>query len=83
MRRWLGGFARNLKAIALAPFARGQRLRSLASSENADDLDALRGLIEQGDLTPAIDRSYPLSETAAAIRRLLDGDTRGKIVIRV
>lgn len=81
--RWLGGFARNLNAIALAPFARGQRLRSLASSENADDLDALCGLIEQGDLTPAIDCSYPLSETAAAVRRLMDGDARGKIIVHV
>jgi NADPH:quinone reductase-like Zn-dependent oxidoreductase len=81
--RWLGGFARNLKLIALAPFARGQRLRSLASKENADDLDALRELIEQGELKPAIDRSYPLSETEAAIRRLMDGHARGKIVIRV
>ena len=40
-------------------------------------------LIEQGDLTPAIDRIYPLSETAAAVRRLMDGDARGKIVLRV
>lgn len=81
--RWLGGFARNLKAMALAPFARRQRLRSLASTENAADLDALRVIIERGDVTPAIDRTYPLSETASAIRRLIDGDARGKIVIRV
>jgi NADPH:quinone reductase-like Zn-dependent oxidoreductase len=81
--RWLGGFARNLKLMALAPFARGQRLRSLASSENADDLDALRGVIEEGDLTPAIDRTYPLSQTAAAIRHLMDGDARGKVVVHV
>jgi NADPH:quinone reductase-like Zn-dependent oxidoreductase len=81
--RWLGGFARNLKAIALAPFARGQRLRSLASKENAADLDELRDLIEQGLLTPAIDRTYALPDAAAAIRRLMDGDARGKIVIRV
>ena len=81
--RWLGGFARNLKAMALAPFARGQRLRSLASTENAADLDALRVIIERGDVTPAIDRTYTLSETASAIRRLMDGEARGKIVIRV
>lgn len=81
--RWLGGFARNLKAMALAPFAGGQRLRSLASTENAADLDALRDVIERGDLTPAIDRTYPLSETASAISRLMDGEARGKIAIRI
>jgi len=81
--RWLGGFARNLKAMAIAPFARGQRLRSLASTENAADLDELRAIIERGDLTPAIDRTYPLSETTEAIRRLMDGEARGKVVIRL
>jgi 2-desacetyl-2-hydroxyethyl bacteriochlorophyllide A dehydrogenase len=80
---WLGWFARYLKALALAPFARGQRLRSLASTEKASDLDELRDLIEQGDLTPAIDHRYDLADTAAAIRRLIDGNARGKIVIRV
>jgi NADPH:quinone reductase-like Zn-dependent oxidoreductase len=81
--RWLGGFARNLKTMAVAPFARGQRLRSLASTENAADLDALRLIVERGDLAPAIDRTYALSETASAIRRLMDGEARGKVVIRV
>ena len=32
-------------------------------------------------MTPAIDRAYPLAETAAAIRHLLDGQARGKVVI--
>jgi 2-desacetyl-2-hydroxyethyl bacteriochlorophyllide A dehydrogenase len=79
--RWLGGFARNLRAMLRAPFVRGQRLRSLASKENAADLDALSALIEAGQVVPAVDRSYPLSETAAAIRRLTDGDAKGKIAI--
>ncbi|MGH3367308.1 MAG: NAD(P)-dependent alcohol dehydrogenase [Nocardioidaceae bacterium] len=79
--RWLGGFARNMRVMLLAPFARGQRLRSLASSENATDLDAVSELIEAGRLAPVIDRSYPLSETAAAIRHLMDGHARGKVVV--
>ena len=52
-------------------------------SENAADLVALRELIEAGKVTPAIDRTYPLSEVAAAIRHLIDGHARGKIVITV
>ena len=79
--KWLGGFARNLRAMAVAPFARGQRLRSLASKENARDLDELRQLIEEGRLSVAVDRSFALSETAAAIRYLMDGHARGKVVI--
>jgi hypothetical protein len=30
-----------------------------------------------------VDRTYPLEEAAAAIRRLLDGKARGKIAISV
>jgi NADPH:quinone reductase-like Zn-dependent oxidoreductase len=79
----LGGFGRNLRAMMIAPFVRGQRLRSLASKENAADLDALRELIEEGKVSPAVDRVYPMGETATAIRRLMDGDARGKLVITV
>ena len=55
----------------------------LASSENSSDLRVLADLIESGQVTPAIDRTYPLSETAAAIRYLRDGQARGKVVITV
>jgi NADPH:quinone reductase-like Zn-dependent oxidoreductase len=30
-----------------------------------------------------IDRTYPLSETAAAVQRMVDGHARGKVVITV
>jgi NADPH:quinone reductase-like Zn-dependent oxidoreductase len=40
-------------------------------------------LIESGKVVPAIDRTYPLTETAAAIRHLQDGRARGKVVIAV
>jgi NADPH:quinone reductase-like Zn-dependent oxidoreductase len=41
----------------------------------------LRDLIEAGKLMPAIDRTYPLSDVATAIRGLIDGQALGKIVI--
>jgi NADPH:quinone reductase-like Zn-dependent oxidoreductase len=43
----------------------------------------LRDLIEAGKLAPAIDRTYPLDEVAAAIRHLLDGKARGKLAVSV
>ena len=58
-----------------------QKLRMLASTENSGDLDALRELIEAGKVIPAIDRTYPLAETAAAITYVQDGHARGKVVI--
>jgi NADPH:quinone reductase-like Zn-dependent oxidoreductase len=80
--RWLGGYDRQLRAKMLSPFV-SQTLRSFVSSENHQDLDFLRELIESGKVTPAIDRSYPLAEAAKAIEYLQDGHARGKVVIVV
>ncbi len=80
--RLLGGTSRQIRAQLLSPFV-GQKLGTFVASENAADLDALRDLVEAGELVPAIDRTYPLAEAAAAIRHLLDGQARGKLVISV
>jgi len=80
--RWLGGFDRSLRAVMLSPFV-SQSLGMLSSKENSADLDALRELIETGAVTPTVDHSYPLAETAGAIRELQDGRTRSKAVINV
>lgn len=78
--RWLGGFDRSLRAVLLSPLV-GQKLGMLASTENAADLEALGDLAESGLVTPAIDRTYPMSEVPAAIRYVRDGLATGKVVI--
>lgn len=80
--RWFGGVDRQLRAKLVSPFV-GQKLGSLMASENSADLLALGELIDAGKVTPAIDRTYPLSEVPAAIRSLLKGGVRVKIVITV
>jgi len=80
--RWLGGFDRQLRAMVLSPLV-SQKLTILGAKENAADLSALGELLESGKVTPAIDRTYPLSEAAAAIRHLQEGNARGKVVIAV
>ncbi len=80
--RWLGGFDRQLRAIALSPLV-SQKLGILAASENAADLSVLRELLETEKIAPAIDRTYPLSEAAAAIRYVYAGHACGKVVITV
>jgi NADPH:quinone reductase-like Zn-dependent oxidoreductase len=80
--RWLGGFDRSLRAALLSPLV-SQKLGMLASRENADDLVVLQELIESGQVTPAIDRTYPLSETPQAIQHLQDGRAQGKVVITI
>jgi NADPH:quinone reductase-like Zn-dependent oxidoreductase len=78
--RWLGGSDRQLRAVMLSPFT-SQHLSTLLCSENKADLIALTKLIESGQVTPVIDKVYPLSETIAAIRYMRDGHARGKVVI--
>lgn len=79
---WFGGFDRQLRAQLLSPFV-GQKLGTFVASENAGDLVALRELVDAGKVTPAIERAYPLAEVPAAIRHLLDGMVRGKVVVTI
>jgi NADPH:quinone reductase-like Zn-dependent oxidoreductase len=80
--RWLGGNDRQLRALLLSRFV-GQKLTTFVNSENAPDLIVLTELIESGKVMPVIERTYPLSQVAAAIRYLQDGHTRGKLVINI
>ncbi|MEA2564947.1 MAG: hypothetical protein QOD49_124 [Actinomycetota bacterium] len=80
--RWLGGADRLLRAPLLSPLV-SQKLGTLTTSENAQDLIVLRELLETGKIAPAIDRTYPLSEVPAAIRHVQEGHARGKVVIAV
>jgi NADPH:quinone reductase-like Zn-dependent oxidoreductase len=46
-----------------------------------EDLAVLRDLMAAGKVTPIIDRTYKLSETAEAMRYFEEGHARGKVVI--
>ncbi len=48
-----------------------------------EDLLVLKDLLEQGKIVPVIDKSYPLSGAANAIRYMMDEHARGKVVIKV
>jgi len=74
--------ARILAMIVLSRFA-SQKLLPFLAKNNKEDLMFLKELVEAGRIRPVIDRTYPLSETAAAIRYLEEGHARGKIVITV
>ena len=73
---------RQLRALAISPFLR-QRLRMFVNKERHEELELLTELIEAGKITPVIDRTYPLGEAPEAIRQLVDGHLRGKLVITV
>ena len=43
----------------------------------------MKELLEAGKVVPVIDRRYPLSEGAEAVRYLEEGHAQGKVVITV
>jgi len=71
-----------LKVRVVSPFV-SQRFVSLIASLNAADLGALAELITSGQVTPVIDRSYPLERAADAIRYLETMHARGKVVVTI
>jgi NADPH:quinone reductase-like Zn-dependent oxidoreductase len=77
-----GGMNRQIRALALSLFV-GQRLRMFIAKQNRADLETLSQFIEAGQLTPFIDKSYPLAEVPEAMRRLEAGQVRGKIAITI
>jgi len=60
-----------------------RKMRALSAKSNKQDLIFIKGLIEAGKVVPVIDRRYPLSETADAMRYLEEGHANGKIVITI
>jgi NADPH:quinone reductase-like Zn-dependent oxidoreductase len=74
------------QALLLGPFAfmtGGKKMAIAHARPNQKDLALLAELLEAGKVKPVIDRRYPLSGVPEAIRYLVDGHPRGKVVIHV
>jgi len=82
-RRVLGSLPRALKLAAMSPFVSQLPGLTFSMPPKKELLATLKGFIEAGQLTPVIDRTYPLSEVADAIRYLAEGHARGRVVITV
>ena len=49
---------------------------------NQQDLTFLKELLEAGKVVPVIDKCYPLDKVAEAMKYLIEGHARGKVVIK-
>lgn len=76
----LGLLAGMLGNVAIGPFV-SQKLTGVFAKINPQDLEALAGLVQSGTIRPVLDRTYPLSEAANAIRYVETGHARGKVLI--
>jgi NADPH:quinone reductase-like Zn-dependent oxidoreductase len=77
------GMSRQLRGALLVSPVVTQRFALLLARERAEDYERLTRLIESGELTPRVDRSYPLEQAAEAVRLLESGQIRGKVAITV
>ncbi len=80
--RVLGAAGASLKELVVSLFVR-HKLRPFVSTTKTDDLLALADLVAAGKVTPVVDRTFPLAETAAALTHVGEGHARGKVVIVV
>ena len=71
-----------LMARVASTFAH-QKPGSFLANITHEDLVVLQQLIESGQVKTVVDRTYPLSQTAEAIRYLEAGHARGKVIITV
>jgi NADPH:quinone reductase-like Zn-dependent oxidoreductase len=79
----LGGFERAMVGAPLLSLFIPQTLRGLTAVTRSEDLDRLRELVDAGAVRPPLERTFPLEETADAIRYLRAGKARGKVAITV
>lgn len=78
----LPSFSR-VSAAFLLPLVSRRRVRITMVKARGSDLDQLRALCEAGKLRPVIDKTFPLSELAAAHAYSQQGRAGGKILINI
>jgi NADPH:quinone reductase-like Zn-dependent oxidoreductase len=78
-----GGFGRQVVRAPLLSVFTGQRLRPVTAKENAEDLQVLANLIDEGEVTPVVGRTFSLVDAPEAVRYLEEGHAAGKIIVQV
>ncbi|HTJ31970.1 MAG TPA: NAD(P)-dependent alcohol dehydrogenase [Dactylosporangium sp.] len=78
--RWLQGSDRQLRAGLLGRFGR-RRMAGLLSRVAPEPLETLRAMLDDGRVTPVVDRTFPLEQAAEAIAYMRAGQTKGKVAL--
>lgn len=79
---WVGPMVRIFGGSLLARFG-DQSITGMLAKPTREDLQTLADMAADGRIRPVIDRTYPLAETAEAMRYLETMRARGKIIITI
>jgi NADPH:quinone reductase-like Zn-dependent oxidoreductase len=61
----------------------GRRVATFIAKVRTPDLEVLAALVEEGQVRPAVERTYPLEQAAAALTKIESGHATGKVVITI
>ncbi|HEY3607743.1 MAG TPA: NAD(P)-dependent alcohol dehydrogenase, partial [Pseudonocardiaceae bacterium] len=81
--RWVQPAGHIFAGMAMAPLLSQRVALANAASDTGRDLTTLATFIEDGKVTPVIDRCYPFDEIQAAISYQEQGHAPGKVVVVV
>lgn len=79
---WIGPMIQPLKGSLYSPFV-SQTFSMFLAEFNQQDMEFLGKLVQEGKMTPVIDRTYALADIAEAMHHLEAGHARGKVVVKV
>jgi len=79
--RFFGLLPYFFKLMALSLFVSQLPTANFSMPSKKESLAVLKEFLEAGKLTPIIDRTFPLSEVPEAMRYLIDGQPRGRVII--
>jgi NADPH:quinone reductase-like Zn-dependent oxidoreductase len=80
-KRTLGLIPHFFKLMFLSLFVKQLPKPNFSMPSKKDTMAVFREFLEAGEITPVIDRTYPLSEASEAIRYLMEGEPQGRVVI--
>jgi NADPH:quinone reductase-like Zn-dependent oxidoreductase len=80
--RWLDPFPRIIGMKLQSPFVKPD-MRFFIARLDHDDLALLADWVVAGKIRPIIDRTYPMSQIAAAVGYVDQGHARAKVVVKI
>jgi len=80
-----GGLSQIFKSLVFGRFLSlgSRKMKFLAAKPNKTDLEFLVNLVVQGKIKPVIDRQYTLENSANAMKYLVQGHSKGKVIVNI